>query len=752
MVKRLLKLGIALIIIISIVGFFLINNREEPKSVTVAQSNHQAIVVNDQNPGCRVSKGSTDIPEDFDKVAENEQLELFVEEETVAILIRDKCNDYVWSSYDVDRDLASEGYSQEMINYMRSGVSIITYDRFTPGRRTLLDSGVEKTYHEETDGFRVTVDFTLQQIKFDLIVTLQGGDLLIHVPMESVEEYNPNLWEPGNNNISLSELIVYPFLGSTDGEETGYVVIPDGPGAIVNLDEVAKSTAGYSGGVYGRDYGYENNPTPRMFSVKPPEQISLPIYGFIHEEGQVGLLAISEHGESYATYNYRPKDTDTNYYQSYFTYNYRTAYSQFQSRVNEEQHVLGFQEKPNKFDLVQRYVFLRGEEADYVGVAKAYRDFLEKNSDFVESREQSDASIPMKIDFINNEVRMGTLGIEEVVLTEYNQAIDIVKDLKELDYHNLNVTFKTFLTDNWIYGIDIFRNLGGKGDFEEALSYFSDNNVAFNYYADYTRSYHSKTKYTGNKMNRNDFIVFNRENETMNYMNHPKFYQVFADEDLDTLQSLNIDAVALDGLGSNLFTHFDNGHVRSSVEGMAYTEALLQYFHEHEIKTSMYAPNAYLYPYLEAYFDTPIHSSGLSFADETVPLIQLILSGRVDMYSPYLNTSSNDQDTILNLIEYGVFPAFILTGESTYHLKETASSNIPVSELRYLEDRIENYYRSVNEALSEVLNSEMIDHQIIDEGVAEVTYSNGKVILVNYNSSDYNYEGIKIEAKGFVMR
>lgn len=753
MIRKFRKLGIILLIIIPIALYLLTNDRGTTTNIQIAKSNHEDIIINDQNiENAYLNDESTVIPESFVKVAENNQLELYVEEATAAILVRDLYNGYVWSSYDVEKDLEGEGYSQEVINYMLSGVSIITYDRFTPGRRTSLDGGVEKTYHEVEDGFRVTIDFTAQQIRFDVSVTIQGGDLIVHVPLESVEEYNPNLWSPGNNNISLSQLIIYPFLGGTESEETGYVVIPDGAGAIVHLDETPQSTSGYTANIYGRDFGYENNPRSRRFSAKSLEHVSLPIYGVIHEEGNAGLLTISENGESYATYNYRPKGTDTNYYQSYFTYNYRTAYSQFQSRVNEDQHVLGFQENPNSFDLVQRYVFLRDEEAGYVGVAKKYRSFLEKKNGFSESQERLDLNIPMKIDFVNNEVRMGSLGIEELVLTEYVQSIDIVKKLIEQGYDNLNVTFKTFLRDNWMYGMNTFRNLGGKSDLEEALSFFEENNLDFNYYVDYARSYHNETRHTANKMNRSNFIVYNSENETLNYMNNPKFYQTFAENDMSKFRSLDITSLALDGLGDNLFTHFDDNSFKTSVESMAYTKALIEYFQQHDISISMYSPNAYLYSYLDAHFDTPIHSSGLTFADETIPLVQLILSGHVDMYSPYLNNFSNDQDTMLNLIEYGVFPAFLLTEESAYYLKETASSNISVSELHYLEDRIEDYYGSVNEVLSEVLDSEMIDHQIIDEGVVAVTYSNGKVILVNYNSSEYDYEGVIIEAKGFVIK
>ncbi|OIJ17483.1 hypothetical protein BKP37_03035 [Anaerobacillus alkalilacustris] len=753
MVDKYWKYGVALLVVAILGASFFINTINVPYGIAVAQDNFRSVTVNDQMGICTNPLIETNIPERFKKLAENEQLELYLEEETLAIAVRDKCNGYTWFSYDVHRDLEAEGYSQEMIRFMKSGISLITYDRFTPGRRTVMDSKVEKTYEMLEDGFRVAVDFTEQQIKFDAIVTLQGGDLLFNIPQESVVEYNPDLWRPGNNNISMNDLIIYPFFGSATHKEDGYIVIPDGSGAIINLKETPTFTTGYSASVYGRDMGYENNPrsSRNRFTVKPLERVSLPIFGIIHEVDQAGLLVISESGSSYATYNYRSRDTNTDYYQSYFTYNYRTAYAQFQSRVNEDQYVLGFQPKPNQFDLVQRYVFLNGEQANYVGVAKNYRDLLEKKDALTQRNTLDFENIPMKIDFINNEVTMGTLGMENVSATTYRQAKEVTKSLLEKGYNHLNVSFKTFIQKDRTYKFDVLRNLGGKNEFEETLQFFADNDIAFQYYVDYAQSYFDKTKYTANKMNRQDFSVWNHNLNVINFMNNPKFFTSLAEKDMKNYQKHQIGHLALESLSGSLFTHYDKGTIGSSVEGMEYTKNLLQYFHDHGIRTSMYTPDAYLFSLIDDYFDTPITSSELQFVDATIPLVSLVLSGYKDMYSPYMNFSSNDQESILKLIEFGVYPSFVLTGESAYNLKRTASNNIYVSEMEYLEGRIDDFYQNINESLSEVIGYEMINHRIVDHGIVIVTYSNGKEIMINYNDTDYFYEDVQIKSKGFVI-
>ena len=83
--------------------------------------------------------------------------------------------------------------------------------------------------------------------------------------------------------------------------------------------------------------------------------------------------------------------------------------------------------------------------------------------------------------------------------------------------------------------------------------------------------------------------------------------------------------------------------------------------------------------------------------------------------------------------------------------KRSNSSNVYVSQNKYLEERIDNYYEKVNDALSYVIGSELINHTYIDDNVVMTEYANGKKIIINYNDSDYIYKDITIKGKGFVV-
>ncbi|MEK4192859.1 DUF5696 domain-containing protein [Paenibacillus sp. FSL L8-0323] len=759
MVKRWLKYGIVLLIAAALGINYLIGDSQKVEyGIAAAQNDYKDIIVNNAQQTCfnsgAAAGSAAPIPAAFRMVAGNEKLELYLEEETAAIAVKDKCNGSTWFSYDVSVNTKGNKYSNEIAAYIKSGISIVTYNKFTSGRRTILGDNAKLTYQYRDEGFTATIDFTKAKIKFDLVVALQEGDLIIHVPRRSIEEYNPKLGKPGNNDIRLSEIIPYPFFGSATHKENGYIVLPDGAGAIVKLREIPKYATGYSAPVYGPDPGYEDTPefTPRRTVVKPLERITLPIYGIIHEEGRSGLLVIAEGGEGYANYNYVSRDLQTNFYQSYFTYTYRTQYAQVQSRTNQEQSVLSFQEEPNRFELVQRYVFLEGDQSNYVGVAKGFRSFLIQQDGLLkQDKGRTHDQVPMKIDFVNNELAMGTLGVENVPATTYIQAQELVRKLKEKGYSELSVSFKMFVKDEWAYRFTMMNQLGGSKAFKEAVDYFSVNDIKFSHYVDYARSWYEKTKYTASKLNRKDMSVLNENKAQYNYLNNPKYYSFLAERDLEAFRKYKIGELALDGFGNSPFTHYDHGTVGYANEGMAYTEKTLKYLNDNGIKTGLYMPDAYLFKYASDYYDTSIVSSNLIFIDATVPLVPLVLSGYMDMYSPYMNFSSNDAEAILKLIEFGVFPSFVLTGESTYEIKRTGSSDVYVSQLKTLEDRIDNYYSVVSEALNNVMGSEMINHTIIDDGVVLVEYDNGRKIVINYKDTEYRYQDVRIKSKGFVI-
>ena len=168
-------------------------------------------------------------------------------------------------------------------------------------------------------------------------------------------------------------------------------------------------------------------------------------------------------------------------------------------------------------------------------------------------------------------------------------------------------------------------------------------------------------------------------------------------------------------------------------------------------KNALYNPNLYLWKYTDAYFDIPSSNSQYLFETDTVPFLQMVLKGSVDYYSAFCNQGFYSQTSILKMIEYGIYPSFIVMAEENDELGDTPLADYFSLNFEDWKDTINNVYHSINNALNAVCGQSIVDHTVLSEGVVRVTYSYGDAIYVNYNSKDVEVDGVTIKAMNYVV-
>ncbi|HPG43966.1 MAG TPA: DUF5696 domain-containing protein, partial [Acholeplasmataceae bacterium] len=135
--------------------------------------------------------------------------------------------------------------------------------------------------------------------------------------------------------------------------------------------------------------------------------------------------------------------------------------------------------------------------------------------------------------------------------------------------------------------------------------------------------------------------------------------------------------------------------------------------------------------------------------DDTVPFLSIVLSGSIPLYGPFANFYPYAKDELLRLIDFGVYPSFIITEESSKLLLETNLESIYASSFDDIKPAIYRYYNFVNDALKHVIGEQIVARDVIDEGVVKVTYSSGTYIVINYLDIPYTYLAETIDAKGY---
>jgi hypothetical protein len=346
---------------------------------------------------------------------------------------------------------------------------------------------------------------------------------------------------------------------------------------------------------------------------------------------------------------------------------------------------------------------------------------------------------------------MGVLRPRIQEVTSYQQIIDTLETFQDAGYHELVTTLKTYSMDQDGYRYEIFRGLGGKRDFEELLEFTEAEGIEFSYFLDYVRSYSDRSRQHAQTLSKRE--IFHIELSWMYFVhtiNDSNLYRGYAEDDIDEFNDIGINAIAMNGLDRALYTSWDDEVLLSGINESR-VEAMLTQFIDAQMHIGLYNPDSYLYPYVSRYYDAPISSSDFAIASASVPFVNLVLGGYVDMYSPYLNFASNETYTLLRLVEFGIYPSYVLTGGSTYDLKQTNASNIYISEYEVLQNRIATYYSFINEGLTATIGKEMIDHSFVAEGVVLVEYDDGTEILINYNDEYQIYDTTIIPAEGYVV-
>ena len=691
----------------------------------------------------------------YRKVSENDYLELYLEEKTLGIAVVDKTSQYIW--YSTYKDYKNYITTGKLRYFIESGVSIEYYDSDTLNENSEYVSNpaanVEKELTYTDTGFIAAINFSKLGISFSVEVTIEGKDLyatvlhdtIVEVPYQSKAMKYPKEYK-------LKAIYLFPYFGSQNYMINGYSFIPDGSGALIRYTNVPSSTA-YIKRVYGQDLGILNNPTI-YDHLKAEMPITLPIFGVNHGYQQAAFLAEIVSGKGHAEIHSYP------YYYNNIPFNTTFAKDivrdkfvvQMSTAEGGGMPIINASPYPSNFTV--RYSFLSGNEANYIGMAKKYKERLELKS----TPKRKD--IPLKLDLIGVDYKPGLFGKTYIAMTTYKDVISIVESLKGSNEAHLGIPSLELVYLSWNKG-GFYNNspvqpkaegrLGGKDGFKEMMNYLDDQGITIFFYNDPILSFN--TSYRQNVVKKINLSLMTAPSKSRLFNQiYYRSYRKIADSVLKyekNYRSLAIDHMVFDSLGSTLYSYIENSKPYYRDQGIEIIRSEMEKLSNFNF--AFYQPNDYLLSYTSRYYNAPFESNKYSFITDSVPFISLVLSGEIDLYSDYLNFVSDYDLMVLRLIEYNIYPSFIVTKKPTHHLRYSNYEYIYTSEFALWEEEIRSIYHQVNDVLRHVVGEEMVGHRYISEQVACVTYSNGVSIYVNYSDEPYEVDGHLIPAKGTLV-
>lgn len=605
--------------------------------------------------------------------------------------------------------------------------------------------------HEEDESLSITIPLEYRLTDKGLEATVKAAD---------IEEHG---------NVYISQIDVLQFFGAASNKAQGYILVPDGSGALINLNSGNQATA-YNQAIYDIDPVAQN-----YVVIEETECARLPIFGIKADDN--AIFARITVGDAIASVNADVAGKLNNY-------NY--AYASFNVREKELLNMFGVQGSKSdipvvekslyKIDLSVSYSFLTKDDASYSGMARTYRKQLIDEGILKETNQSE--SVPLYLDIIGGvEQKKHIMGIpyEGVcAMTTYDEASEIVDNLYDSDITNLRLNYQGWFNGGIYHDvadkIKLIGSVGSKSDLESLNKKLEDKggklfmDVAFQkvsheskrftsvleaskYYSGYVVELGATDPSTVRQTSNLEWY-----DEMIYYMISPKFLNRYVDKFASKITKYDVSGINLTDLGSVL----TSDKKRSELINRQQAENIVigQYEKLAETKKNLMETggNEYSLKYVSDIIDAPTSYSAYYIIDEQVPFYEMVIHGSISYSGEAFNLMDDDldDDFVLNCIEYGIAPRFTLSYKDPSKMKYTSSADkYSVLYTTWL-DKAKEMYGNINEALKDVDGSAMINHEKLDNGLIKVDYENGKTIYINKTSQDITVDGNTVKAKNYL--
>jgi len=612
----------------------------------------------------------------------------------------------------------------------------------------LEGGGVRYNYEFQDLGMTIPVEYKLNE---------QG--LTASVVLEDVRE------DADNTGYYLMTVSLLPFFGAADVNQDGYILVPDGSGALIYFNNEKASYGAYSQYIYGRDNGLVTEAL-----TAAAETARMPVFGITN--GTDGYLAVISQGDADAYVSAMTSGAGNSYNNVYASFTYRVftiSTFLFGTGNVDTTNVLTLSEVRNPLSRYSvDYLLLSEEELTYVDMAKAYQAYLVEEEG-LSMRTQEAA--PFYLELLGGlEMEEYVLGFEVDVmepLTTFAQAEKILEELKGLGVDDLAVKY-TGWQEGGLEGkipskVTFERKLGGKSAYNSLIETAEANGSLLFMDFDYVNLYKGGNGYSVNSnavqtVNTTpayqytyDWNLLTKNERERWKLLTPASVQQAATSMLDNADKLKGAHIALSTLGNMLYTDYSHkGNAIARSETKEIWKELFRAASEKFDFVMVDDGNIFIAPYVTHIYNVPMNSSQYDIEDEDVPFYQIVLHGYVSYSTEPLNLSAVPEQNVLKAVETGSSLAACLMYADNAILTDSKYNTYFSSYYGTWLGRMAEYYGRTRVLQKLVAQARIEGHKQVVSGVYRTTYSNGIRVYVNYNASDVETDGVLVPAEDFI--
>ena len=586
-----------------------------------------------------------------------------------------------------------------------------------------------------------------------MIYRLDGEDLILEVPLKDIQsknEYPIYTFEP------------LPYFGAADTEDTGFMFVPEGGGAIINYNNGKTSQNGYYANMYGWDMALVRD------AVVHNTRSYFNVYGTADTASNNSFLCVLEEGAAYASVyaDISGKNNSYNTVGTEYTITFREKYD-VGSIAASDVYVF-IPELPDE-SLIQRYRFI--DSADYTDMAKEYQGYLmDTYGDALTKND--DASTPVAIEIVGavDKVKqiLGVPVSRPLKLTTYKETKQILEELKAQGVNNMSVKMTGWMNGGIKQKIlkkaKPISSLGSSKDLKNLADYAKSNDIDL--YLEGVTHYEYDSKIYDGFFSYTDAAKFvsKKRAELFVYSDVTyaaregvdSYYLLHADLIKDMINNLDKTAdkygtgVAFKDTGMDLSADYYRKKMTSRQAALESQSEQLKQISESGNNVMINMGNDYAAVYSDMITNMDLQGSAYTIIDEFVPFYQMALHGYVNYTGVPLNLAGNTEEQLLNSAEYGAGLSFSLMKESAFALQKTLYTEYYGSDYDAWHDRLLEIYNRYNSELGHTFNQEMVGHKAYSETLKCSIYADGTKVYVNYSSEQQTTpDGVVVPARDY---
>lgn len=585
-----------------------------------------------------------------------------------------------------------------------------------------------------------------------VVYRLDGDDLLVEVPMSELEYQDDK---------PIYSLTVLPYFGAGTTEDEGFLLVPEGGGALINFNNGKTTQNSYYANVYGWDMCIDRS------AVVHETRTYFNTFGV--SETDNSFLCILEEGAPYAA-------IQADISGRYNTYNYVNAVYSIAQREQYDVSSLAngtmymyLEQLPDEV-LTQRYRFI--DSGSYVDMANVYRGYMQdKYGADMAMRDETETPVALEIVGAVDKVKQ-VLGVpvsRPLKLTTYEEAETIATELYSEGLSNMRVKLTGWMNggvqQKMLSRVRTISSLGSKSDLKdmvkdvEALGtevyldgithYAQDSNLlnGFSVLSDAAR-FISKEK--AELYGYSSITYAQRDSQDPYYLLHADKILEMTDNLVKGAEKFGAN-ISLNDTGYVLSSDFYRKKTVSRQQAMEMQSQQLKEISDSGMGIMTRMGNDYAIMYTDIVTGMDLNGSEYSIVDTFIPFYQLALHGYVNYTGDALNLAGETQEELLRSAEYGAGLYFTVMNESPFALQKTLYTEYFGAEYSAWHDRIVSIYSRYNEELGHTFNQRMTDHISFSNELKCTVYEDGTRVYVNYSYNDAEADGHRVPARDYLV-